>query len=69
MSVSFTMVSPGAPETSPWTNSGRKRDALGWVSAAELSWAPGTEGAPSKWAALQRDGSAQEQLLCTAQQG
>ena len=36
-----------------------------------LSWAGllGPRGAPGKRAALQRDSSAQEQLLCTAQQG
>ena len=44
-------------------------EALGWSSAAELGWAPGMEGAHGKWAALQRDSSAQEQLLCKAQQG
>ena len=36
-----------------------------------LSWAGllGPRGAPGKQAALQRDSSAQEQLLCIAQQG
>lgn len=38
-------------------------------SAAELGQAPGPQGTPGKWAVLQRDSSAQEQLLCTAQQG
>ena len=47
----------------------RESVALGWSSAAELGWAPGTEGAHGKRAALQRDSSAQEQLLCRAQQG
>ncbi|KAK4806047.1 hypothetical protein QYF61_010303 [Mycteria americana] len=48
---------------------GRESAALGWSSAAELGWAPGMEGAPGKRAALQRDSSAQEQLLCKGQQG
>ena len=48
---------------------GRESGALGWASAAELGWAPGMEGAAGKWAALQRDSSAQEQLLCKGQQG
>ena len=47
---------------------GRGSDALGLSSAAELGWAPGTEGAHDKWASLHRGGSAQEQLLCKAQQ-
>ena len=48
---------------------GRESAALGWSSAAELGWSPGMEGAHDKWAALQRDSSAQEQLLCKVQQG
>ena len=47
----------------------RKRDGLGWSSAAELGWAPAIEGAHGSQEALQRDSSAQEQLLCKAQQG
>ena len=47
----------------------RKRDALGWSSAIDLSCDPGMEGAHDKWAVLQRESSAQEQLLCKAQQG
>ena len=39
---------------------GRESAALGCSSAAELGWAPGTEGAHGKWAALQRDSSAPE---------
>ena len=42
---------------------------MGWASGAELGRAPGTERAPGKRALVQRDSSAQEQLLCTAQQG
>ena len=53
---------------SPWDISreprrGRESDVLGWSSAAELRWAPGMEGARGKRAALQRDSSAQEQLV------
>ena len=42
-----------------------------WAGDVLLSWAGllGTRGAPGKRAVLQRDSSAQEQLLCTAQQG
>ena len=40
---------------------GRESAALGWSCAAELGWAPGTEGAHGKRDALQRDSSAQEQ--------
>ena len=51
----------------PWA--GRESAALGWSCGAELGWAPGMEGAHGKRAALPRDSSAQEQLLCKAQQG
>jgi len=47
----------------------QKKDVLGWFSAAELGWSPGMEGDHGKWAVLQRDSSAQEQLPCIAQQG
>jgi len=47
----------------------RESAAWGWSSAAELDWAPGTEGARGNCTALQRESSAQEQLLCEAQQG
>ena len=41
-----------------------------WDGALQLSWAGllDPRGAPGKRVALQRDSSAQEQLLCTAQQ-
>ena len=51
----------------PWA--GRGSAALGWSCAAELGLAPGMEGAHGNRAALLRDSSAQEQLLCKAQQG
>jgi len=47
----------------------RESGALGRSSAAELGWAPGMEGVQGNQAALQKDSSAQEQLLCKAQQG
>ena len=73
MSDAFSLF----PSRFPWSprdtwrepRGGRESAALGWSCAAELGWAPGTEGAPGNWAALQRDSSAQEQLLCKAQQG
>ena len=37
--------------------------------APELGWAPGTEKIPGRWAALKRQSSAQEQLLCKGRQG
>lgn len=42
---------------------GRERAACGWFLVPELGRAPGTQGAHGKQAELQRDRSAQEQLL------
>ena len=42
---------------------GREKAAWGWFRGPELGWAPGTQGAHGKQAELQRDRSAQEQLL------
>ena len=47
----------------------RGSDIMVGCCAAELGQAPVLQGTRGKWAALKRDGSAQEQLLCTAQQG
>jgi len=48
---------------------GIESDTLGWSSAAELGRAPGMEGAHGNQAALQRDSSVREKLLCEVQQG
>lgn len=48
---------------------GEESDALAWSSAVELGRAPVKEEAYGKWAAPQRDSSAQKQLLCKVQQG
>ena len=60
-SACFTAGSPGAPGTPGGRPKGAEEMMLGQAS--------GTEGAHGKWAAPQRDSSAQEQLLCKAQQG
>ena len=66
----FRSCQPWSPrDTSGKPRRGRESAALGWSCAAELGWAPGMEGTHGKWAALPRDSSAQEQLLCKAQQG
>ncbi|KAK4813835.1 hypothetical protein QYF61_001933 [Mycteria americana] len=45
------------------------REVVMAPSLLEFSQGPGMEGSHGKWAALQRDSSAQEQLLCEVQQG
>ena len=70
-SACFNASCPGDQETPQGSEPRvvKESAALCWCSAAELGWAPGMEGAQGKWAALQRDSCAQEQLLCKAQQG
>ena len=68
--VCFKAGSPGDPGTSQGTQE-RAETARPWAGAVLLSWVGllGPRGAPGKRAVLQRHSSAQEQLLCTAQQG
>jgi len=61
-------LEPQSHEQGAWWGAEQGRP---WAGPLLLSWAGllGPRGAPGKRAALQRDSSAQEQLLCTAQQG